>query len=118
MGNNDSKKLIVRTNHKHPIYFAIHYLYTNDVWYTAGWWSVTNTSQCRPDIETNNGYLYFHGHCGECDAEWGDPNYPFLCRKNVAFDSTNNPSNRKDYEYRDFNEVFFDDADNCTYTFD
>ena len=43
MGSSNNKiDLTVKTNHKHPIYFAIHYKYTNGVWYTAGWWSVTN----------------------------------------------------------------------------
>lgn len=114
MGN---EGLTVKTTHKHQIYFAIHYLYTNDVWYTKGWWSVTNTSQCKPNIETNNGILYFHGHCNECDAEWGNSNYQFLCKKHEAFDSTNNPSDRENYEYRDFNKASFDDTDNGTYTF-
>ena len=40
---------------------------------------------------------------------------PFLMLD--AFDSTNNPSDRENYEYKDFNEVYFGDASNCTYTF-
>ena len=115
MGNKD---LTVKTKHEHPIYFAIHYKYTNGVWYTTGWWSVTNTSQSRPNIETNNATLYFHAYCSKCDTEWGNSNHQFLCKKYGAFDSTNNPSDRENYEYRDFNEVSFNSsADNYTYTF-
>ena len=116
MGNSQID-LTVKTKHKHPIYFAVHYQYTSGTWYTAGWWSVTNTSTCRPNITTKNHYIYFHAHCSDCNAEWGNENHQFLCKKYDAFDSTNNPSDRENYEYKDFNEVYFGDASNCTYTF-
>ena len=109
MGNSESDEIdeisvTVKTEHKHPIDFAIHYQYTSGTWYTMGWWSVTNTSTCRPNIHTKNRYIYFHAHCNTCDAEWGDKNHQFLCHKHDAFDSTSNPSDIKNYEYKKFNE--------------
>ena len=115
MGNAE-KSLTVKTNHKHPIYFAIHYQYPSGTWYTKGWWSVTNTSRCYPNITTDNNYLYFHAHCNVCGAEWGNSNHQFLCHEYESFDHSGNPSNRDDYEYKDFNETYFNST-NCTYTF-
>ena len=104
MGSNLA--LTVKTKHKHPIYFAVHYKYTNDVWYTKGWWSVTNTSTCTTNITTRNNYLYFHAHCNECGYSWGDSNHRFLCHKYNAFDSTNDPSDKENYEYENFFEKY------------
>ena len=104
MGNSNSEDdIVVKTNHEHTITFAIHYQYTSGTWYTTGWWTVTNTSSCRPNITTKNRYIYFHAHCNTCGAEWGK-GYSYPCHKFNAFHLSGEPSDRTNYVYKSFSE--------------
>ena len=116
MGNTEND-IVVRTDHEHTVTFAIHYQYTSGTWYTEGWWTVTNTSRCRPNITTENRYIYFHAHCNTCGKEWGN-DYRFLCHKYKAFDISSEPSDITDYEYKNFNKTDIGkNFCNFTYTF-
>ncbi len=117
MGNsgNSENDIVVKTNHEHTITFAIHYQYTSGTWYTTGWWTVTNTSSCRPNITTENRYIYFHAHCNTCGAEWGN-GHSYLCHKFKAFDISSEPSDRTNYEYKNFSEGDIGE-DFCEYTY-
>ena len=114
MGNSEND-IEVKTNHEHTITFAIHYNNTADVWCTKGWWTVTNTSSCGPNITTENRYIYFHAHCNTCGKEWGN-DYRFLCHKYKAFEISSEPSDRTDYEYNFFNKGDIGE-DFCHYTY-
>ena len=95
--------IVVKTEHEHTITFAIHFKYSSDTWYTKGWWTVTNTSSCKPNITTANRYIYFHAHCNTCGSVWGGEN-SYLCHKYEAFDISSCPSDSTNYEYKNFTE--------------
>ena len=113
MGNSEND-IVVKPNHEHTITFAIHYQYRGR-WHTEGWWTVTNTSSCRPYISTDNRYIYFHAYCDTCGAEWGK-GYSYPCHKFNAFHLSGEPSDRTNYVYKNFSE-HDTGKDFCHYTF-